>query len=725
MVGIVAPRKNRVRLDGPQVAREVMAGLAVAALEISFATSFAFFIFGAVSEDLIPRAAGLTIVGAGLIAGAVARATKVRGLIGGLQDAPAVVIAAMVATLATSVEPEALEATVFTFVLVVGVLLGIVLVLVGRFRLTTSARSLPFTVVSGFMAGTGWLLARAGVEVMVGEGLDWEGALDLFTWDLAKFWLPGLALALVAVTGQGRDRTGFLFPAGIVVLALAVHIGGQLFSSLDALRDGGWLLGPFPDSAGWQPVTPSEARDADWGAMVGQIIPVLGLFGVAVMGMVLNIAGLEMETGEDVDMEEEAISAGVATTAVSLLSGLPGFHQVGGTLMARRIGSRTPLASLVVLVTCVVVGVFGTSAVALLPKAVAGGVLLTVGFSILAGWVKQVRHQLSPFEGAMSAAILGSIIAFGVLTGIGVGLLAAVVGFVFSYSRVEPVRRVHRLATSRSVVDRPRADRLVLEENSGAMVGVELVGYLFFGSIRKVTDLVSPLLDSGDVRYLVMDFAAVRGLDASVVSGLQSIQRRTTDAGATIIWCGLTDEFEVELRRGGVEISDQRHEDLDHALEFVEEEVLHTASLSAETTELTPEEGDTVLLQLLSGRCERVILDRGEHLLEAGDECDEMFLIESGTLTAWGIGDDGRRARFRRVGSGSVIGEVAFIAGGTRTATVTADEPSTVLRLGADTFEKLCEDEPDLGLLVHAELAKRLAERLAYTSAAYQRSLRT
>ena len=725
MVGNTAAGKSRDRLDGPQVAREVLAGLAVAALEISFATSFAFFIFGAVSEDLIPRAAGLTIVGAGLIAGAVARTTKVRGLIGGLQDAPAVVIAAMVAALAADVEPEALEATVFTFVVVVGVMLGLVLILVGRFRLTTSARSLPFTVVSGFMAGTGWLLGRAGVEVMVGRALDWRGALDLFTWDVAKFWLPGLILALVAVLGQRFDTTGFLFPVGIIVLTLSVHIGGQLFSSLDALRDGGWLLGPFPDSAGWQPVTPSEAADADWGAMAGQILPVLGLFGVAVMGMVLNIAGLEMETGEDVDMEEEAISAGIATTAVSLLSGLPGFHQVGGTLMARRIGSRTRVASAVVLTTCVVVGVFGTSAVALLPKAVAGGVLLTVGLSILAGWVTQVRRQLNPFEGAMSAAILGSIIAFGVLVGIGIGLLAAVIGFVFSYSRIEPVRRVHRLSTSRSVVDRPRSDRLVLDAHAEVMVGVELVGYLFFGSIRKVIDLVTPLLATGDLRYLVMDFSAVRGLDASVVSGLQSMQRRTKDAGAIMVWCGLADEFALELRRGGADISEQRHEDLDHALEFVEEQVLRSASLLDEQPELIPEESDTALLELLDGRCERLELQAGENLLEAGDECDEMFIVESGTLTAWGVGDDGRRARFRRVSVGSVIGEVAFITGGNRTATVTADEPSTVLRFRADAFERICENEPDLGLLVHAELAKRVAERLAYTSAAYQRSLRS
>jgi SulP family sulfate permease len=702
--------------------RELIAGLAVGALEISVAASFAFLIFAPLSAS-IPRVIGPIIVGAGLVAALVAPFTRVKGLIGGLQDAPAVVIAAVVAALVAEVDPAQAEATAMTFIVVVGVLMGIVLMLAGRFRITTSARSLPFTVVSGFLAGTGWLLARAGIEVMVDEGLTWGSVVDLFGWDVLKFWLPGLVLALLVVFGERFDRTGLMFPIGIVVLTLGVHLVAAIVSSLDGLRDGGWLLGPFPETEGWRPVTPSEVADADWGAIVGQVIPVIGLLGVAVVVMVLNVAGVEMETGEDISMEDEVVVAGASATVVALLSGLPGFHQLGGTIMARQLGSRTPIAAGVVLVMCVGVGVFGAGLIALLPRAVAGGVLLTVGLSMLRGWVRQVRLQLNRFEGALSAMILGSIIAFGVLAGIGVGLLAAVVGFVFSYSRVEPVRRVHRLGTSRSVVDRPRADRLVLDAHGDSMFAFELVGYLFFGSIRKVTDLISPLVASGELRYLVLDFSAVRGLDASVVSGLQSIQRRTAEAGVEMIWSGLTDDFATELRRGGADLSEQRHADLDHAFEYVEDAVLRWAAEHGDSDELVPEMGDLILLELLQDRCETIELEPGEHLMEVGAPCEEMFLVKTGTLTAWGVGTDERRTRFRRVGAGSVIGEVAFVAGGVRTATVSADGPATVLRLGVDVYERLCVDDTGLALQVQAELSKRIAERLSYTSAAYQRAM--
>lgn len=708
-----------------RLGREIITGLALASLQISMAASFAFLIFGSAFEELIPRAVGVFIVGSGVVALLLSRTTSVPGLVGGVQDAPAVVIAAVVAGMAADVDPEVAESTLFTFILVVGILVGIVFLLVGRFRLTSSARSLPFTVISGFMAGTGWLLARAGIEVMVGQSIAWGSVVDLLGWDLLRFWLPGLALALVVVFGRRFDQSGLLFPIGIVAVAVGVHVVGQVASSIDGLRDGGWLLGPFPEGGGWSPVTPSEVAEADWATIIGQALPVLGVLGVAVMGIVLNVAGLEMAMGKDIAIEDEVMAAGFSTTGVALLSGLPGFHQFGGGMMARQLGSRSWLASGVVFIVCISIGFLGTGVVGLLPRAVAGGVLLTVGLTMLRRWVDQVRLQLNRLEGALSATILGSIIAFGVLTGIGVGLLAAVLGFVFSYSRVEPVRRVHHLGSSRSVVDRPRPDRLVLEASRDQMVGVELVGYLFFGSIRKVTELISPLLAGGELRYLVVDFTAVRGLDASVVSGLQSIQRRTAEAGVEMIWCGLVDDFATELERGGAVIHEDRFEDMDHALEYVEEQVLHAASIEEYEQELIPERGDLTLLRLLDGRCDRRVLEPGEHLVEVGGECEEMFLIESGTLTAWGIGDDGRRVRFRRVGVGSVLGEVAFVAGGTRTATVTADDRATVLVLPDATFEQICATEPDLGLRVQAELSKRLAERLAYTSAAYRRSLQS
>ena len=228
LVGVETERK---RVDSAKVLREIVAGLALAALEVSLAASFAFLVLAPL-ESAIPRAIGLTIVGTGISAILIGRLSRVGGAIGGPQDALTVVLAAAVAGLAVDVDPAVAEETLFTFIVLVGVLLGVALVVAGKFKFTTSARSLPFIVVSGFLAGKGWLLGRAGVQVMVGERLTWGSVPDLFGWDVLRFWLPGLILALVVIFGGKFDRTGLLFPGAIVFLIVAVHVVGQLGLSL-------------------------------------------------------------------------------------------------------------------------------------------------------------------------------------------------------------------------------------------------------------------------------------------------------------------------------------------------------------------------------------------------------------------------------------------------------------------------------------------------------------
>ena len=61
---------EKVGVNSSQFARETVTGLAVAALEVSVAASFAFLVFAPL-ESAIPRAIGLTIVGTGVSAALV------------------------------------------------------------------------------------------------------------------------------------------------------------------------------------------------------------------------------------------------------------------------------------------------------------------------------------------------------------------------------------------------------------------------------------------------------------------------------------------------------------------------------------------------------------------------------------------------------------------------------------------------------------------------------
>jgi NTE family protein len=98
---------------------------------------------------------------------------------------------------------------------------------------------------------------------------------------------------------------------------------------------------------------------------------------------------------------------------------------------------------------------------------------------------------------------------------------------------------------------------------------------------------------------------------------------------------------------------------------------------------------------------------RGEVLVRAGDEADALYLVVSGRFS---VEAGGRRVA--EVSSGP-IGEVAFFANGTRTATVRALRDSIVLKLPRADFTALCEDNPTILRGIATTLARRLSDTLA------------
>ena len=78
----------------------------------------------------------------------------------------------------------------------------------------------------------------------------------------------------------------------------------------------------------------------------------------------------------------------------------------------------------------------------------------------------------------------------------------------------------------------------------------------------------------------------------------------------------------------------------------------------------------------LAREMDAIAVTRGEALLRQGDAADNMFIVVSGRFA---VLLDGRRTPVAEIGPGQPIGEIAFLAGGQRTATVTALRDSLVL----------------------------------------------
>jgi flavin reductase (DIM6/NTAB) family NADH-FMN oxidoreductase RutF len=110
-----------------------------------------------------------------------------------------------------------------------------------------------------------------------------------------------------------------------------------------------------------------------------------------------------------------------------------------------------------------------------------------------------------------------------------------------------------------------------------------------------------------------------------------------------------------------------------------------------------------LLQPILDAGAERVYED-GEAIMRAGEPGEAMALVVEGTAT---IERGGRTVPLAR---GELVGEIAVLDGGPRTATVVADGRVRVLEIGRDDLMRLLEADPKAASALIAVLASRFRE---------------
>ncbi len=111
---------------------------------------------------------------------------------------------------------------------------------------------------------------------------------------------------------------------------------------------------------------------------------------------------------------------------------------------------------------------------------------------------------------------------------------------------------------------------------------------------------------------------------------------------------------------------------------------------------------------------------RGETIITAGEQDRALYLLTEGTL---GVRLQGQSEEtFKAIDAPSVVGEVAFLDGGPRSATLFAITAGELMRLRMESFEVLSAREPELGRAILFDLARIVTQRLRLASDAIART---
>lgn len=590
---------------------------------------------------------------------------------------------------------------------------------------------MPYSVLGGFLAGTGWLLVLGGLRVMTGlELTSAQDIVPLLQVDMLYRWGPGLLTAL-AVIGLSRFFSPllalpFALLLGSVVFYLAMGHAGY---TPEQLGRADWLIGPLNVAPGGQlnSVFWEVANQANWGVISDQWLNIWSVLLISAVSVIFTVSALELQSGKDIDINRELRVAGMANLVSGFGGGMPGFHSLSLSTLAQHFNDHTRVTGMVAALSAGVALFFGAEAIGHIPRFVIGAILVYLGFSLLKQWMLDNRATLMRGEFLVVVLILVVIVAVGFVEGIFTGLLAALFLFVWNYSRLPVVLYELTAADTRSTVERNPADENYLKEHGELIRIIKLRGYLFFGTMVQLVNFLRSLSapENGEnVRFVVLDFAQVSGIDSSASYHFNRLLRIARDAGFKLVLTNLSEAarkqlFSGNLVRPGKEIVELA--DMDHGLEWCEDQLLihngggarrSITTILQSLAQTMSEQAAAVFQRYL----QKVDFEAGYLLVEQGAPSDCMYFLEAGELSVFLVDPTGERSRVRRTGAGTVIGELGYYLGTPRSASVVADVPGTAYRLDEVALDRMKAQHPELAEALHRFLAVLLAERLHKTT---------
>jgi SulP family sulfate permease len=700
----------------------VVAGIVIGAVEVVFAVSFAALVFVDYFElYFLDDGVGLYLGAAALTLAFIAWRAGRRGVVGGLQGTGAAVMAVVSASVVVhgAGSPNDIFLSALAAIMVTMVLCGVVFLSLGSRRRGDLIRFVPYPVVGGFLAGTGWLLFKGGIHVASRVSPFFKPLIDLLAASALQRWLPALAFGVILLVAVRLIKRPLVFPA-VIVIGLAVFVVGMVAtgSSIEEVRGGGWLLGSFDSTVLWKTWTVSALGGADWLSVLESWAGIATAVFVATIAILFNISGTELVLDRDLDTNQELRDAGVLNVVSGALGGIPGYHALSLTALATRMSVDARAAGLIAALVPLAAVVFGAEVVGLIPRMIVGGVLMFLGLAFIVEWVWDKRRLLPPLEYGVVLVILVGIIAWGFLPGVVIGLVAAVVLFAISYGRIELVREVAFGETYRSNVDRPATERAELRTLSDRVQILRVSGFVFFGSTNRLLERIEYRVDDTPPRFLVIDLRRVTGVDSSAVVSFVKVLRLAEASGFEVVFTGASDPVRAQLARGGVDETEglvSFEPDLDRGLQRCEDALLSAPSLTEAKRDHPAAAGPDGLPPGLAAHLERVSLPQGTVLLHQDDPPGDVYVLESGRLGVETVTPEGTRLRLRTLRPGVVVGEITLYTGIPRTASVVAETPSVVLRISRGSIERLEVEEPELAAALQRWLATQLAERLTDT----------
>lgn len=428
---------------------------------------------------------------------------------------------------------------------------GVILVLLGAFKLGAVIKFIPYPIIVGFTSGIAVTIFTTQVADVF--GLDFGG--EKVPGDFVGKWM-----AYFRHFGTVNWWNALVSAASILVIALTPRFSKKVPGSLVAIvavTAGAWALRAY---GGVDCVDTIGDRFTIQSQLPGAAVPELGweavkdLFPVAltiaVLGAIESLLSATVAdgvVGDRHDSNVELIAQGAANIVAPLFGGIPATGAIARTMTNINNGGRTPVAGIVHAVVLLLILLFLMPLARYIPMACLAGVLVVVAYN-MSGW-RTFQALLRNPKSDVSVLLITFFltVVFDLTVAIEVGLLIACVLFM------RRVMETTEISVIKNEIDpNKESDLEVHEEHLQVPRGVEVYeinGPYFFGIATKFEEVMSELGDRPKVRIVRM--RKVPFIDSTGIHNLTNLCRMSQRENIRIVLSGVNEKVHKVLEKSG------------------------------------------------------------------------------------------------------------------------------------------------------------------------------
>jgi SulP family sulfate permease len=324
------------------------------------------------------------------------------------------------------------------------------------------------------------------------------------------------------------------------------------------------------------------------------------MFALSFFGIIhvpINVPALGIAVQEDdVNINRELLGHGISNMLSGLVGSVQNYLVFANSRLFIQNGGNSRWAGILLAIATTGVWIAGPAMIGYIPIMVVGTLIFMLGIEMIQEALWDTFGKLHRLEWLTVLAITVVMGFHDFVVGIVLGIILACLLFVVQTSRISAIRATYSGVIAESTVRRHPVQRRFLHAVGSQISVTKLAGYLFFGTIvaveKKIRELIAEeRFQKQPIRYLILDFGHVTGLDFSAAEAFVRMHRilgdkqvemvlsnvhMTGEIGKSLIMVGLLSDEDENL------LPPKIFEDLNQALEACENELLMAFKIRGE-----------------------------------------------------------------------------------------------------------------------------------------------